>query len=268
MRDALKRVPPAYWLARRARMAVGDLLPARTIAGVTGPVHRNDVMYAGSTGADEYEATGRDAARFVADQLAVAGLRARQGLDLGCGHGRVLRHLRTTVPATWTACDIDRSGVRFCQRAFGATPVRARQPLSATPFPSAAYDVTWMGSLVTHLDQPAAADLWRTLDRVSADDALVVLSILGPPMVANLGRFGPTMERHREAVATAVAATGFAYAPYPHYRGGSYGVAFYDVDRLPASVAGATTRAVELLAHAPGAWGGMQDYVALRLSRR
>jgi hypothetical protein len=92
--------------------------------------------------------------------------------------------------------------------------------------------------------------------------------VLGPSIVVHLESFGPSMGRHAPSTADAVAADGFAYVPYPHYRGGDYGVAFHDVDRLPGAIAAATGRAVELVAHAPGAWGGMQDYVAVRLSRR
>jgi SAM-dependent methyltransferase len=265
--DTLKRVPPAYWLLRRARMTAGDLLPARTIPGIDGPVHRNDVMLASGTGPEEYQATGRAAARFVADAIEAAGVTPSYGLDLGSGHGRVLRHLVDLVPAAWTACDIDRSAVRFCGRAFGATPVRARRPLGATPFPATAYDVVWMGSLVTHLSPEAALGLWTTLLATTARPAVVALSLLPPPMVVHLESFGPGMGRHRDAVVGALADDGMAYVPYPHHPRGGYGVTFHDPDRLLPSLRALTGATVELVAHAPGAWQGMQDYLALRIVR-
>ena len=45
-------------------------------------------------------------------------------LDFACGHGRVMRTLKAAFPdALLTACDIDRDGVDFCARTFGAAPV-------------------------------------------------------------------------------------------------------------------------------------------------
>ncbi|MDP1818747.1 MAG: class I SAM-dependent methyltransferase [Acidimicrobiales bacterium] len=264
MRDALKRVPPLYWVARRARLAVGDLLPARGVPGVPGPVHGNDVMFVGSS-PEEYAATGRSAAEFVAAAVTAADIVPAAGLDLGCGHGRVLRHLVDLVPAAWTACDLDASGVRFCSRAFAATPVRSRIPLSAVTFP-ATYDVVWMGSLVTHLGEAALDDLWATLGACTAPTAIVAMSVLRPAMAVHLEMFGPGMQQHLGDVERRLEAAGVAYVPYPHYARGDYGVTFHDPDRLPAQVAAAGGRTVELMAHEVGAWQGMQDYVALRFS--
>ncbi len=266
--DALKRIPPAYWVARRVRTALGDLLPARSLAEVPGPVHRNDVMYASATGGAEYAATGTAAALFVVDALAAAGLRPTRGLDLGCGHGRVLRHLVDEVPVPWTACDLDRSAVRFCTRAFGATAVVARRPLRTTAFPAEPYDVVWMGSVVTHLAAADEREVWATLDAITAPEAVVALSILRPGMVNNLESFGTGMGASAHQVAADLEADGFAYVPYPHHRRGDYGVAFHDPDRLLGRVESASGRRAELLLHAPGAWEGMQDYVALRVTRR
>jgi len=48
--------------------------------------------------------------------------------DLPCGHGRVLRHLKTASPtARITACDLKRDGVDFWASQFDATPVYARE---------------------------------------------------------------------------------------------------------------------------------------------
>ena len=40
-------------------------------------------------------------------------------LDLPCGHGRVLRYLKSEFPnSRITACDINRDGVDFCAKTF------------------------------------------------------------------------------------------------------------------------------------------------------
>ena len=56
-------------------------------------------------------------------------------LDLPCGHGRVLRWLRAHYPyANLTACDLDRAGVDFCAKQFGARPVYSQPDLRQLHF--------------------------------------------------------------------------------------------------------------------------------------
>ena len=44
-------------------------------------------------------------------------------LDFPCGHGRILRGLRTEFPeADIVAADLDRRGVKFCADTFGEIP--------------------------------------------------------------------------------------------------------------------------------------------------
>ena len=79
-------------------------------------------------------------------------------LDLPCGHGRVLRYLRAAFPqAEITACDLLRDGVDFCAKTFGAIPVYSQDEPSRIPIPPESFDLIWVGSLLTHLDQ----DRWR-----------------------------------------------------------------------------------------------------------
>ena len=75
-------------------------------------------------------------------------------LDLPCGHGRVLRHLRHTYPdADITVCDINVEAMTFCAETFGAEPVyTSRDP---SEIQAGTYDLIWCGSLFTHFDAPA-----------------------------------------------------------------------------------------------------------------
>ena len=78
-----------------------------------------------------YTASGRSGLTCIEVALNAAGKTRSQVteiLDLPCGHGRVLRHLKTASPtARITACDLKRDGVDFWASQFDATPVYARE---------------------------------------------------------------------------------------------------------------------------------------------
>lgn len=109
-------------------------------------------------------------------------------LDLPCGHGRVLRWLRAHYDyARITACDLDRDGVDFCSKQFGATPVYSEPDLRRLPFDTQ-FDLIWVGSLVTHLNQ----ERWlRTLDcliRWTRECGVIVFSTQGRNVASLLAR--------------------------------------------------------------------------------
>src|SRR4051794_27669420 len=72
-----------------------------------------------------YFRVGLGALDCINNSLAVTGKTAvHRILDFGCGHGRILRHLTKAFPdARITATDINRDGVDFCERTFGALGV-------------------------------------------------------------------------------------------------------------------------------------------------
>ena len=73
-------------------------------------------------------------------------------LDFGCGHGRVLRSLAAQFPdATLTALDVNRRGVNFCAKKFGAKPIYSNIDFSNLIFREK-FDLICIGSLFTHLD--------------------------------------------------------------------------------------------------------------------
>jgi SAM-dependent methyltransferase len=89
-------------------------------------------------------------------------------LDMPCGHGRVMRFLRAAFPkAELTACDLNRDGVDFCARTFGAIPAVSHVDAERVSLKDH-YDLIWCGSLLTHL--PAAQWtsflrlFWRSLN--------------------------------------------------------------------------------------------------------
>lgn len=137
-------------------------------------------------------------------------------LDLPCGHGRVLRWLRAHYGyANITACDLDRSGVDFCASQFRALPVYSQPDLRELPF-QAQFDLIWVGSLVTHLNQ----ERWlRTLDcliRWTRECGVIVFSTQGrtvPSLLAR-GRRNIAENIDKPALLEEFARSGFAYQRY------------------------------------------------------
>src|SRR5579859_3947897 len=113
-------------------------------------------MYIGSL--DAYLAIGRSAIHVIDSALtATHSPEPLDILDLPCGHGRVMRHLRHRFPeARIVGCDLLRSGVDFCADRYGATGVYSTKDPASIPV-EGLFDLVWVGSLLTHLDAP----LWR-----------------------------------------------------------------------------------------------------------
>ena len=188
-------------------------------------ISSRDTMYTGD-GA-HYFNVGLSAMRSIEEAIGRANLSAaRRVLDLPCGHGRVLRFLVRRFPeASFTACDLDRDGVDFCARAFGATPVYSRTDLDALSF-DAPFDLIWCGSLITHLDARQTRALFRLFARHLAPGGLLLFSAHGDYVARRLptGEFDYMLTGEQTARITGrYAATGFGYEDYAVQEG--YGVA-------------------------------------------
>jgi SAM-dependent methyltransferase len=185
----------------------------------------HDTMYTGD-GA-HYFKVGLSALRSIEEAMRRANLSSVERiLDLPCGHGRVLRFLARRFPAAaLTACDLDRDGVDFCARAFGATPVYSRIDLDALSF-DAPFDLIWCGSLITHLDARPTRALFRLFARHLAPGGLLLFSAHGDYVARRLptGEFDYMLTGEQTARITGrYAATGFGYEDYAEQDG--YGVA-------------------------------------------
>jgi hypothetical protein len=165
-----------------------------------------------------YFNVGRSALECVDLSLRAARMpvcEVRRILDLPCGHGRVLRWFRVAFPeAEITACDILRDGVDFCASTFGAVPIYSRDDPRAIPIERDAFDLVWVGSLLTHLN----SDLWLDFLDVSRSSlrpgGLLIFTTHG------LTTYRSTLQQFYENPKTWVTAlypyerTGFGYTKY------------------------------------------------------
>lgn len=209
-------------------MIPAQLSLAPPVDGMDLTIAPNDGMFVQDFGQDlglaVYLESGRTALTCVRAALAAAGKAAvRRVLDLPCGHGRILRVLKAAFPAAdFTACDIDRDGVDFCARQFGADPVYSVEDPARIPV-DGPFDLIWCGSLLTHLDAPRWAGFLRRFRSLLAPDGVCVFTTHGVGAVEYI-----THERNTYGVPDPRKLVrwyqryGFAYMPYQ--AGGDYGI--------------------------------------------
>jgi len=184
-------------------------------------------------------------------------------LDLPCGHGRVLRHLRADFPkAEITACDILKDGVDFCARTFGAVPAYFDPDPGRIELPGT-YDLIWCGSLLTHLPESGWDGFLKLFTRHLDPGGVLVFTTHGrwPAGWLRSGakrNYGLSPEK-REEVLSGYDSSGFGFAQYG--AGPGYGVAFSS----PAWVCGKLAARLpdfRIVSLGEAAWAGHQDVVA------
>lgn len=175
----------------------------------------DDPMYAFSP--ERYFEFGRAALRSIQIAL-IASQRDSPGriLDFACAAGRVMRYLEAAFPdASLTACDLREEYVRFCSRAFGATPVVATEDPSETEL-DGPFDLIWSGSLLTHIDRDGWRGFLELFDSVLSPGGVVVFTTRGRYIAAQMRR-GENLLNLTEGQAVKVLrdydATGFGYEP-------------------------------------------------------
>lgn len=217
-----------------------------------------DGMYDGRDG--HYVSVGLSALRAIEDALGDAPA-PRRILDLPCGHGRVTRVLRARFPeAAITVCDLDRDGVDFAASRFGARGVYSVEDFRALDL-GEAYDLIWVGSLVTHLAEPQTRRFLDCMARHMAPRATLVFSSHGAHVEARLRSWGYGLAP--EAVAGLLddhARTGYGYRDY---QGGTgYGVSLISRQWLAGILSEGPLR---LHRYSEAAWDGHQDVLVARL---
>ncbi len=193
------------------------------MSGVNADIAAGDEMFGGNR--EHYFDVGHGALRAIDAALREAGLpddRVRRVLDLPCGHGRVLRFLRARFPAAEiTACDLNRDGVEFCARTFGAQPVYSQVDPARLEL-AGGFDVIWCGSLLTHLPRAAGEAFLRLFAQALAPGGVLVVTLHGRHYAEHLASGRRTGDLDAARIVSLLAQHargGFGYVDYVGHSG-------------------------------------------------
>jgi SAM-dependent methyltransferase len=200
---------------------------------------------------DAYFVTGLSGLAVIVQALIAAGKpEAERILDYPCGHGRVMRMLRARFPDAWiVGSDVDRDGVDFCAETFGSIPVYAPYEPRLLVIDET-FDLIWVGSLFTHLDEPVCHELMEACLRHLAPGGVLVFT--------TAGRYVATREDAIRESTAGFRERGFGYRESPGSPG--YGITYAApewvmrfLELFPLQLLGCWERA----------WNDFQDVYAL-----
>lgn len=197
-------------------------------ARISETISQHDAMFVRSVPHEEalahYLAVGRSAVEIIAQAMIAAGkTEIANVLDLPCGAGRVTRHLISFFPdAEIYVAELDKRCEAFVVETFGARPFAA-SPDFAEP-PTRAFDLIFVGSLLTHLPAERFAAAVRWFMAALASDGLLVATTHG----RRADHCERAMNRHIDPVvwdktSRAMALDGFGYVETERNAAGSYG---------------------------------------------
>lgn len=257
------RLPPGF-------TCPGLNLPNLNLPNLNLTVSKADTMLGESDG--HYLSVGRSA--LAAIDRALGGAEPRTILDLPCGFGRVTRALRARFPhAAITVSDLDRPGVDFSAREFDARAAYSVRDFRDLDL-GEAYDLIWVGSLMTHLPAAQTKHLLSALRRHLSPSGAALVTLQGPSIIPRLRETGYGLPPGAaEAVIKEYERTGFGYCDY---QGGKdlYGVSLtntnYGISLTDKFWLGAVLEecGLQLRAYEAQAWDHHQDVAVVRLLGR
>jgi len=234
-----------------------------TDVNVSTDLSPSDEMFTGDR--RHYFSVGQSALQCIGCSLVAARLEpesVRRILDLPCGHGRVLRYLRAAFPsAEIIACDLQRDGVDYCARTFGAFPVYSAEAPEEIPVEQRTCDLIWVGSLLTHLDGPLWLRFFDFFRRSLRPGGVLVFTTHGRAAYDRMVRQGVDYGLSSEGlenVRTGYERVGFGYADYA--TANSYGISLSSAAWVFQQIA--SIPEVSVVHFSERAWDDHQDVYA------
>lgn len=184
-------------------------------------------------------------------------------LDFPCGHGRVLRYLKTAFPkAEITACDLLKDGVDFCAETFGAKPVYSHEDPAQIGIASHTFDLIWVGSLFSHLSAERWSPFLTFFASCLREDGLLVFTTSGRFVYRRMKGLEDSYDYYLPYWRKTVALydyenKGFGYG---EYGGKGYGISISDPAWVCAFLA--QQRDLRYVSFAERGWTDIQDVYA------
>ncbi|MEO9112709.1 MAG: class I SAM-dependent methyltransferase [Lacunisphaera sp.] len=234
------------------------------LLGVSREIAPGDEMFFGNE--DHYFDVGVSALHVIETALFAARMDRsviKTVLDLPCGFGRVTRFLKQAFPqARLTACDLNREGVDFCAKAFGATPVMSDVEVGQIP-PLGKYDLIWCGSLLTHLSEEKITAFIQLFQRSLQPNGILVFTSHGRRSAAELAEGKHQYGLNHQQIETLLASyrqRGFAYVDYSGQA--DYGISLIQPSFILAHIVENSTW--QLLGYHETGWDKRQDVICLQ----
>lgn len=214
-----------HFLGKREELLAGNSTfteqDKEAIRATSLEISSQDRMYQGDIA--HYFRSGLSGIQVVENAIASAGIDTISSvLDLPCGHGRVLRHLKRKFPdAHISACDLDLHGVAFCESTFNVSGVPSSVDLDSFSLTNT-FDLIWCGSLITHFDEQNIRSLLTFFKRHLNPEGVIVFSSHGDTAAQKMRKAGASysIRQHSlEHLLTSYEQTGYGYCDYEDEKG-------------------------------------------------
>jgi len=200
-------------------------------------------------------------------------LNARKSwLDFGCGCGRLLRFVDTSVVDVH-GVDVNARHIEWCRLHLPSMRFLVNAPLPPLQYESGKFDAIWAFSVFSHLS-PRASELWRSeLARVLSPGGILLITLHGETALAKVRSSPDLAERvgwspgHIERVSQELAHWGYSYVKYEltsllaAQAGDDYGLSYVSKGHVYEVWC---SDSFDILEYREGGLRGWQDLLVLR----
>ena len=175
----------------------------------------SDGMFDGRV--EHYFFCGQSALRVLHAAISLAAVEMpKRILDYGAGAGRVTRWMKAAFPeSTIHACDLREGDMAFLRTAFGIEAWTVGTDASRLTLPFS-YDLIWVGSVITHLSEADAVQLFEKLLSFCNPGGLLALSFHGQTAIDRQDKtdFRYIHDPGWHQIKAGYAGNGYGYADY------------------------------------------------------